>query len=178
LLTADALVRIAAAIAAARGTGADIVVFSNHWGPNMRLRPSQGFREFARAVLDLGADVYYGHSAHLFQGIEIHGGKPILYDTGDFIDDYAVDPELRNDWSFVFRTEFDGRSLRRITLFPVALRYARTERAQGRERTEILDRMEKLSAEMGTRFVREDDRLVCERVAAPPAEPLAPGTWR
>lgn len=38
---------------------------------------------------ELGADVYYGHSAHLCQGIEIHRGKPILYDTGDFIDDYA-----------------------------------------------------------------------------------------
>ncbi len=40
-------------------------------------------------MIELGADVYYGHSAHLCQGIEIHRGKPILYDTGDFIDDYA-----------------------------------------------------------------------------------------
>jgi poly-gamma-glutamate synthesis protein (capsule biosynthesis protein) len=35
--------------------------------------------------------------------VEIYRGKPILYDTGDFIDDYAVDPRLRNDWSFLFK---------------------------------------------------------------------------
>ena len=169
-LAGDAQGQVAAAIAAARGAGADLVVFSNHWGPNMRLRPSQRFRDFARAVVDLGADVYYGHSAHVFQGIELHNGKAILYDTGDFIDDYVADRELRNDWSFVFRIALEGRSLRRITLFPVALRYARTERAQGRERALILERMERLSAEMGTRFERADDRLVYAPVAAAPGQ--------
>jgi len=53
--------------------------------------------------MDRGVDVYYGHSAHTFQGVEIYDGKPILYDTGDFIDDYAVHPKLRNDWSFMFK---------------------------------------------------------------------------
>ena len=42
----------------------------------------------------------HGHSAHLFQGIEFYKGKLILYDTGDFVDDYQVDPLLRNDRSF------------------------------------------------------------------------------
>jgi poly-gamma-glutamate synthesis protein (capsule biosynthesis protein) len=51
------------------------------------LRPREIFRRFARAVIDSGADVYYGHSAHVFQGVEIYRGKPILYDTGDFIED-------------------------------------------------------------------------------------------
>ena len=40
-----------------------------------------------------GVDIYYGHSAHVFQGVEVYRGKPILYDTGDFIDDYAVNPD-------------------------------------------------------------------------------------
>jgi poly-gamma-glutamate synthesis protein (capsule biosynthesis protein) len=84
-------------IQAAREAGADLVVFSIHWGPNMRQVPSPEFVAFAHAVMDAGADIFHGHSAHLFQGIEIYNGKPILYDSGDLIDDYYVDPELRND---------------------------------------------------------------------------------
>jgi poly-gamma-glutamate synthesis protein (capsule biosynthesis protein) len=128
----------------------------------MVLRPPGAFRRFARAVVDLGADVYYGHSAHVFQGVEVYRGKPILYDTGDFIDDYAVDPELRNDRSFLFRVSVEGGELRRLELFPVVLPYARVELAAGDERSAVLDLMQSLSAEMGTAFERREDRLVLE----------------
>jgi poly-gamma-glutamate capsule biosynthesis protein CapA/YwtB (metallophosphatase superfamily) len=58
--------RVEEAVREAREAGAETIVFSNHWGPNMVLRPPEAFRRFARAVVDLGADVYYGHSAHVF----------------------------------------------------------------------------------------------------------------
>ena len=154
--------RVEETVGAAREAGAEIVVFSNHWGPNMVERPREAFRRFARAVVDRGADVYYGHSAHVFQGVEIYRGKPILYDTGDFIDDYAVDPVLRNDRSFLFLVSLDGGQLRRLELFPVSLPYARVELARDTERETILDRMVALSAEMGTTFVRREGRLVFE----------------
>jgi poly-gamma-glutamate capsule biosynthesis protein CapA/YwtB (metallophosphatase superfamily) len=155
-----ALRRVEEAIEAAREAGANTVIFSNHWGPNMVERPRGIFRQFARAVVDRGADVYYGHSAHVFQGVEIYRGKPILYDTGDFIDDYAVDPKLRNDRSFLFRISVEGGDLKGLELFPVALPYARVELARGDERGAILGRMVELSAEMGTTFDRREDRLV------------------
>ena len=154
--------RVEAAVEQAHGAGADVVVFSNHWGPNMVERPNQLFRRFARAVIDRGADVYYGHSAHVFQGVEIYKGKLILYDAGDFIDDYAVGERLRNDRSFVFWVSLEGRELRRLKLLPVSLQYARVELARGGEREAILGRMVDLSAEMGTNLVRREDWLVFE----------------
>ncbi len=154
--------RVEEAVGSAREAGANTVVFSNHWGPNMVERPREIFRRFARAVVDRGADVYYGHSAHVFQGVEIYRGKPILYDTGDFIDDYAVDPKLRNDRSFLFLVGVEDGDLRHLELFPVALPYARVELARGNEREAILERMVALSAEMGTTFDRREDRLVFE----------------
>jgi poly-gamma-glutamate synthesis protein (capsule biosynthesis protein) len=154
--------RVDEAVGAAREAGAETVVFSNHWGPNMVERPRGIFRRFARAVVDRGADVYYGHSAHVFQGVEIYRGKPILYDTGDFIDDYAVDPRLRNDRSFLFRLSLEGGDLERLELYPVLLPYARVELAKGDEREAILERMVRLSAEMGTAFGRRGERLVLE----------------
>ena len=112
--------------------------------------------------MDRGADVYYGHSAHVFQGVEIYRGKPILYDTGDFIDDYAVHPKLRNDWSFLFKISLEGSEFRRLELFPVTLPYTRAQLAKGSEQEAILVRMERLSGEMGTAFVRREGRLVLE----------------
>jgi poly-gamma-glutamate capsule biosynthesis protein CapA/YwtB (metallophosphatase superfamily) len=161
-LEPEVLRRVDEAIGAAREAGARTVVFSNHWGPNMVERPRGIFRRFARAAVERGADIYYGHSAHVFQGVEIYRGKPIFYDTGDFIDDYAVDPKLRNDRSFLFRISVEGGDLERLELYPVSLPYARVELAKGDERETILERMVSLSAEMGTTFDRREDRLVFE----------------
>src|SRR5215217_8667961 len=161
-LKPDTLRQVERAVSNVCEMGVDTVIFSNHWGPNMVQRPKEIFRRFARAVIDRGVDIYSGHSAHVFQGVEIYGGKPILYDTGDFIDDYAVDPELRNDWSFLFHVSVEAGELRRLELFPVILPYARVELAGGTEREAILGRMESLSAEMGTTFVRHEERLVLE----------------
>lgn len=36
------------------------------------------------------------------QGIEIYKGRPIFYGCGDFVDDYAVDEEYRNDLGFAY----------------------------------------------------------------------------
>jgi poly-gamma-glutamate capsule biosynthesis protein CapA/YwtB (metallophosphatase superfamily) len=162
-LRPEVLRRVEGAVSAVREMGVDTVLFSNHWGPNMVQRPNEIFRRFARAVIDLGVDIYYGHSAHVFQGVEIYHGKPILYDTGDFIDDYAVNRELRNDWSFFFRVSVEEGRFERLDLIPVKLSYARVDLATSGEREIILDRMERLSAEMGTVFARREDALVLER---------------
>ncbi len=158
----ETLSEVGETIASARQQGAEIVIFSNHWGPNMVQRPRVEFREFARAVISLGADIYYGHSAHVFQGVEIFQGKPILYDTGDFIDDYAVDPFMRNDWSFLFQVVMDGRQLKRIDMYPVKLSVARVELARGEQSESIMRRMEHLCDEMGTSLRRRDQHLVYE----------------
>lgn len=161
------MARIAGSIKEARAQGAGLVVYSSHWGANFVERPSAQFRSFARQVIELGADIFHGHSAHICQGIEIHHGKAILYDTGNFIDDYAVHPLLRNDRSCLFRLMFDGGRLCRIELLPVSLSVARVALAQGREFDAICAHMQMLCAEFGTRLTRSDDRLVWQ----PPPQP-------
>jgi len=159
-LKKETLARIANSIAQARAQGADLVVFSNHWGANFVERPSPEFRSFARRVIELGADIYHGHSAHICQGIEIYRGKPILYDTGNFIDDYAVHPLLRNDRSCLFKLMFAHGRLCRIELLPLSLNVAHVALARGEEFEAISAHMEMLCAEFGTKLMRQDDRLV------------------
>ena len=154
------MARVANDIAKARALGADLVLFSNHWGANFVERPSEEFRSFARRVIELGADIYHGHSAHICQGIEIYQGKPILYDTGNFIDDYAVHPQLRNDRSCLFKLMFEHAKLCRIDLLPVSLNVAHVALARGEEFEAICARMEMLCAEFGTMLMRRDGSLV------------------
>lgn len=151
--------RVKNCISLAREGGADLVILSNHWGPNMRLRPSRRFKEFARATIDAGVDIYVGHSAHLFQGIEIYQGKPIIFDAGDFVDDYAVDDELRNDWSFLYELTATAKGVDRIELFPVLISNFQVNFAQGDEFEGIARRMQELCDEMGTEIVRKNGKL-------------------
>lgn len=93
----------------------DLVIVSSHIGPHFREKPSGKYINFAHTVVEFGADIYWGHSNHMPQGIEIYryhndkdnnnsynNKKIIMYDCGDFIDDYAIDSNYRNDLSFIF----------------------------------------------------------------------------
>jgi poly-gamma-glutamate capsule biosynthesis protein CapA/YwtB (metallophosphatase superfamily) len=164
---------IAGSLRAARGE-ADLVVFSIHWGPNMRLRPPPDFRDFARAVIDAGADVFWGHSAHVVQGIEVWNGKPILYDTGDFVDDYAVDPQLRNDLSALFLLRVRDSQVEEIEIVPAAIGEMQVNLAHRTEREFFLDRLAELSAELGTEVVKAEGKA---RVSIAGSIPTESGEW-
>lgn len=151
--------RVRRGIAAARALGADLVIVSNHWGPNMRVRPTPEFRRFARATIDAGADLYLGHSAHLFQGVELYRGKPIFYDAGDFVDDYAVDPVLRNDRSALIQCRVGPEGVHAVRLFPVLIAGFQANLARGAEFDAIATRLQQLCAELGTRLAVRDDAL-------------------
>jgi poly-gamma-glutamate capsule biosynthesis protein CapA/YwtB (metallophosphatase superfamily) len=99
----------------------DCLIVSCHWGPNWDYRPPNSHIVFGHALVDAGADVVYGHSAHVFRGIEVYRGRPILYSTGDFIDDYAVDEIERNDESFIFVLDFLDGAVREISLYPTII---------------------------------------------------------
>ncbi len=99
-----------------------ILIVSAHWGPNWGYEPPKEHINFAHALIDAGADIIYGHSPHVFRGIEIYKGKPILYSTGNFIDDYGIDEIERNDQSFIFIVEVDPPGFHKITLYPTMIR--------------------------------------------------------
>lgn len=111
---------------------ADLVIVSAHVGPNWG-PPSAAMRMLAHQIIDLGADLYWGHSNHTAQGIELYKGKAILYSTGDFIDDYAIDSAERNDLSFVFILELERGRIARIVLHPVCIEDLYVRLAKDRE---------------------------------------------
>jgi poly-gamma-glutamate synthesis protein (capsule biosynthesis protein) len=99
---------------------AELVIVSAHVGPNWGA-PSRAMQALAHDLIDMGADLYWGHSNHTPQGIELYKNKTILYSTGDFVDDYMVDKEERNDLSFLFVLEGEKGRISRIRLYPVRI---------------------------------------------------------
>jgi poly-gamma-glutamate capsule biosynthesis protein CapA/YwtB (metallophosphatase superfamily) len=128
----------------------DLVFVSAHWGPNWGRSPPRGEIPFGHALIDAGADLVFGHSPHVFHGIEIYRDRPIIYSAGDFIDDYAVDPIERNDHSFVFLIETDIRSILRLNLYPTLIRGCQVRIAKSAKAAGIAQKMTERCAAFGT----------------------------
>jgi poly-gamma-glutamate capsule biosynthesis protein CapA/YwtB (metallophosphatase superfamily) len=142
--------------AAARpGADADCVLATPHWGPNMLAEPLERVCRAADALVAAGATLVAGHSAHVFQGVAAR----ILFDLGDFLDDYAVDPVLRNDLGLLWLVDLDAAGPRRIRALPLALDYCFTRQASESEADWIEQRLTELCAPFGTAVERAGDLI-------------------
>ncbi|KAF2767073.1 putative polyglutamate biosynthesis protein [Teratosphaeria nubilosa] len=161
--------RLKALLTAPASSQAALKVFSVHWGPNYAWQPSKEIRDLAHFLVDeCGVDVIHGHSSHHVQGVERYRGSVIIYGCGDFIDDYALVKDFRNDLSGIwqvrveqdFRDE-DGGKLRltRLEMFPTKIDRFQVRRLMADEPDTawIADRIRGLSADVGTQ-VQVDDR--------------------
>ena len=188
---ADDAARILQAIRAAKAR-ADIVVVYQHnhvfgnksfntifaEGMAERLEPNAWLRDWTHAEVEAGADVVVMHGAPLLHGVEIFRGKPIFFCLGNFI--YNVPPAVwyisePMSWeSVVAHLEFQGKTLRSITLRPIALNYVGKGQADvqsqytsneflhtrglpsaadGAQAQYILERVREFSKAFGTRIV-------------------------
>jgi poly-gamma-glutamate capsule biosynthesis protein CapA/YwtB (metallophosphatase superfamily) len=141
---------------AVRTADADAVLVTPHWGPNMTSAPLPYVRRAAGALVDAGATLVAGHSAHVFHGV---AGR-VLYDLGDFLDDYAVDPVLRNDLGLLFLVTLDRRGPSAIEAVPLALDYCHTRLADGDDAAWVRRRFRRACAELGTEAAEQAGRLV------------------
>lgn len=106
--------------------------------------PPDYVTEIARAAIDNGADMFFGHGNHTMQGIEIYKGRPIFYNPGNLAvqrfgsDDSPPNPgnltnieagELGNRWlqqyenlvAYVAQTHYRDGRLEEIRIYPVDL---------------------------------------------------------
>ena len=118
----------------------DHVVAFPHWGPNMTTEPARWQRRAAGELQEAGADLVAGHSAHVFHGAGWGRRGPLLYDLGDALDDYAVDPRLRNDLG-VLAIWRPGDPELELELVGLALDHCLTRLAAGRDAEWIAQRL-------------------------------------
>jgi poly-gamma-glutamate capsule biosynthesis protein CapA/YwtB (metallophosphatase superfamily) len=149
--TAEAL----AAQVAALDQLVDHVIVAYHWQPNWAPEVKAFHRRLATQLVDAGGRLIWGHSPHHFQGVELLDHSAVLYSTGDFLDDYAVDPEFRNDRQLLFEIVLSERGVERVRAYPIELEFGRTVPATGEVRAWIVERFGEMCAQVGSRV--EDD---------------------
>jgi len=141
--------------AAVRSVEADAVLVSPHWGPNMVRSPVPHVRRAARALVEAGATLVAGHSAHVFHGVQ----GCVLFDLGGFIDDYAVDPVLRNDLGLLWLVTLDEGGPCELEAVPLTLDLCRTRLADGADAAWVERRLADACHAMGTEVTAEGQRL-------------------
>jgi len=135
----------------------DWPILSLHWGPNMVLKPSKEFIDIAHAAINIGYKIIFGHSAHVFHGVEFYQGCPIIYAAGDLVDDYAIDPYFKNDHGLLFELEIDNEKVKKIKLHPIFLEFCQTIPANKKQRAFIEKRFTKQCNQLGTEVSRDEN---------------------
>jgi len=135
---------------------------------------------FAKAAIDAGADVVQGTGVHVLRGIEIYKGRPIFYGLAEFFRQMDIiglsglggpnrsvgapgAPLIPKYESIIAVTEFKGRRLAEVRIYPIQLTYnvrmakrGLPRLATGEDASRILGRLRDLSAPLGTTITIQD----------------------
>jgi poly-gamma-glutamate capsule biosynthesis protein CapA/YwtB (metallophosphatase superfamily) len=131
----------------------DVVITFPHWGPNMNQSTARWQRRAAAGMVEAGATLVAGHSAHVFHGVGWEGGRPVLFDLGDALDDYAVDARLRNDLGVLALWHPASREAP-LELVGLRLDYCRTGLAYGEDTEWIATRLAQACTPLGASVER------------------------
>lgn len=140
----------------------DFLIVSAHWGSNWGYDVPKDHVILAHALVEAGADLIFGHSGHIFRGIEIYKERPIIYCAGDFIDDYAVDEIEKNDESFIFLLEREPGKKLKLYLYPTLIEQFQANLAVSDRKKTILSKMQSLCKDLGTKIHCFTDYAVLE----------------
>jgi len=84
----------------------------------------------------------------------------ILYDLGDFLDDYRVDRRLRNDLGLLFLVTMDTDGPIQLEALPLKLDFCRTSLATGQDAAWMRRRFRAACAALDTQVDEAAGRLV------------------
>lgn len=65
--------------------GCDLLAVVVHKGANGETATAWYEKQIGHAAIDAGADVVFGHHAHILEGIEVYRGRPIFHGLGNFV---------------------------------------------------------------------------------------------
>ena len=137
----------------------DHVIVAFHWQPNWAPIVRPRYRELGRRMIEAGARIVWGHSPHHFQGVERIGRGAILYASGDFLDDYAIHPEYRNDRQLLFQVALSDAGVEDVRAYPIELEYAHPHAAGDEARQWIAERFQRMCGHLGNRVETDGDWL-------------------
>lgn len=95
----------------------DVLIIGVHWGVEYTSKPQEYQREWARSMVEAGADVIAGHHPHWVQSFEEVNAKPVFYSLGNFVFDQMWSEETRE--GVAVELAFKGGSLQNTEFLPI-----------------------------------------------------------
>jgi hypothetical protein len=92
------------AVKTLRANGADIVIFSYHWGVERSYHSNETQRAIAHYCIDKGADLVIGQHPHVVQETETYRGRQIVYSLGNLVFGGNFNPSEKN--CLIYRQSF------------------------------------------------------------------------
>jgi poly-gamma-glutamate synthesis protein (capsule biosynthesis protein) len=126
----------------------DFIILSYHGGGEYVEYPTDRTRQFARAALDAGVDLFLGHHPHVPQGLEDHEGKLIVYSLGNFVFRQPFDYWTQRSFAFsakITKTS-SGTVLNQARIRPLIAGSQPTFSVPDADAREIVARVQRLSA--------------------------------
>ncbi len=113
--------RYAASIQQLKDDGCTFIIASAHWGKEESYNINLDQRTYGPQLIDLGADMVYGHGSHTLQPIQIYNGKAIFYSLSNFT--FGANAAPKDDDTAVIQVTYnvqdDGTmELQQITALP------------------------------------------------------------
>lgn len=140
---------------------AHVVIFTPHWDAH-KTPPAvtSQMRELAKNLIDeAGFDAILAHGRHEVQGVEVFNGRPVMYDAGNLLLDFGTPGNLADETQgILWQIEFSRAGVHGVEGIPIDLSINQTTLARGAARDKVLDRVERLSKEYGTKLRIEDGR--------------------
>ena len=148
---------------------------------HLSTRPPEFYVDLAHQAVDNGADAFVGHGVHTLRGVEIYKGKPVFYGLGEFFREmqWSLNVQLgmtdatpsnrlfggssQSLESMAAVSRYEDGELTDVRLYPIELGYDGPDSRLGIPRIppsdvgrRILERVQRLSQDLGTTIVIED----------------------
>lgn len=155
---------------------AHVVLLTPHWGENWLTAPTPSIRRLAKRITAVGYDGILGHSAHVFQGVELIDGKPVIYDAGNLVSDLSLGGNRK--YGFVWRLSFNRTGIISAQAIPVQLLKNKTVWIRdGKDQKRVLALAQKLvqqSEALGTKLHLKKNHAFLECTPQNHAPPPSP----
>lgn len=138
----------------------DFVIAFMHWGAKTNGNEiTDRQRLYAQKLIDSGANFVIGQKINTLQGVEIYNGNPIFYSLGDFI--YGTYAK-KEPYGFMLRLIISDKKLISTEVIPISISDAISgsflpKHIKGEKVQSAIDVLNKLSEELGTAIIIEDD---------------------
>jgi poly-gamma-glutamate synthesis protein (capsule biosynthesis protein) len=122
----------------------DWLIVIYHGGNEYYPLPRPDLKRDFHFMADVGADAVIGHHTHVFSGIELYNGKPLVYSLGNFFFPEEEEPEGWNE-GIICRLIINDSANAELVPIQQCKEDLVVEKLTGEKRAEILSEISKLS---------------------------------